>query len=84
MKVIVFANKIDLENERVVTSDALKGWAQSHEVEMIEGSAKQSRNTKEAFEKMGEMLLESGGGNAADTVDIQKGEDQGKRKKKCC
>ena len=84
VKVIVFANKIDLENERVVSSDAIKGWATSHEVEVIEGSAKQSRNTKEAFEKMGEMLLESGGGNAADTVDIQKGEDQGKRKKKCC
>jgi Ras-related protein Rab-3C len=81
VKVIVFANKCDLEDQRVVSSQRLQQFAASQKVDVIEGSAKLGQNTTDAFEKMGEMML-STEANVAPAVTI-KVEDK-KSKKKCC
>jgi len=57
VKVIIFANKCDLDDQRVVASDRLSQFASSQKVDLVEGSAKLGQNTTDAFEKMGEMML---------------------------
>lgn len=80
VKIIIFANKIDLEDDRTVSSDQLKEFAGQRGIELIEGSAKLGQQTTDAFEKMGEMMLTTEGNVSAD-VKIEK--DNDKKKKKC-
>jgi small GTP-binding protein len=80
-KVIIFANKCDLEDQRVVSSERLRQFGASQKVDVIEGSAKLGQNTTDAFEKMGEMML-STEANVAPAVTIK--EEPKKKKKRCC
>jgi signal recognition particle receptor subunit beta len=82
VKVIIFANKCDLDDHRVVASERIQTFAQSQKVDVVEGSAKLGQNTTDAFEKMGEMMLSSGSNTAA-AVTIHS-EEKGKKKKSCC
>jgi small GTP-binding protein len=81
VKVVIFANKCDLESARVVASERIQAFAASQKVELIEGSAKLGQNTTDAFEKMGEMMMSSES-NVAAAVTIK--EESGKKKKKGC
>jgi len=83
VKIIIFANKVDLEGQRAVTSEQITQFATSHSVEVLEGSAKLGQNCQDAFEKMGEMMLASEGNETA-SVEIDKGQEAGKKKGKCC
>jgi small GTP-binding protein len=58
LKIIIFANKIDLVDARAIESEAIHKFATSHQVECIEGSAKTGQGTVDAFEKMGELMLQ--------------------------
>jgi signal recognition particle receptor subunit beta len=78
VKVVIFANKCDLESSRVVSSDRIQGFAASQKVELVEGSAKLGQNTTDAFEKMGEMMLSSES-NVTPVVTIK---DEGRKGKK--
>jgi small GTP-binding protein len=85
VKIIIFANKIDLEEQRVIAADKLAEFAKSNGVELIEGSAKLGQNTTDAFEKMGELMLATGS-SASVPVTIASS-DLGKSKEKkggCC
>ena len=79
VKIIIFANKCDLDN-RAISSDAIKEFANSHGIDVFEGSAKTGQSTVEAFEKMGEMMLDSEG-NAASQIAIETPGDPKKKKK---
>jgi small GTP-binding protein len=57
IQVIIFANKIDLEKERVVAKEDIENFANSNGVPLVEGSAKSGHNVRDAFETMGELLL---------------------------
>jgi small GTP-binding protein len=59
VKVILFANKIDLEDKRVVQVGQIQDFAATNHIDLIEGSAKLGQNTSDAFEKMGELMLSS-------------------------
>jgi small GTP-binding protein len=85
VKIIIFANKIDLDEQRVIPADKLAEFAKSNGVELVEGSAKLGQNTTDAFEKMGELML-STSSSAAVPVSIA-ADDLGKKKGKkegCC
>jgi small GTP-binding protein len=70
VKVIIFANKCDLEEERVVPTGRVQEFARTQNVEVIEGSAKLGQNTTDAFEKMGELML-SGSANPTAAVEVR-------------
>jgi small GTP-binding protein len=55
--IVLFANKADLADERVLTEEQLRAFARAHKVELFEGSAKTGRGVRACFEKMGELLL---------------------------
>jgi small GTP-binding protein len=84
VKIIIFANKVDLEDQRVIASDKIQDFARMNSVELVEGSAKLGQNTTDAFEKMGELMLSSSS-SAAAPVTIR-GDDlkKEKGKKGCC
>jgi small GTP-binding protein len=84
VKIIIFANKCDLESKRVIASEKIQSFAQLQKVELIEGSAKLGQNTTDAFEKMGEMLLTAeSSGLAAVPIRDELGQ-KGKKKGGCC
>jgi small GTP-binding protein len=83
VKVIIFANKCDLEGSRVVSSDRIQSFAASQKVELVEGSAKLGQCTTDAFEKMGEMMLSTESNVAAAVTIKDEGGTKGK-KKGCC
>jgi small GTP-binding protein len=84
VQIIIFANKVDLDEQRVIPSDKLSEFAKSNGVELVEGSAKLGQNTTDAFEKMGELML-STSATAAVPVTIGGGElTKDKGKKGCC
>jgi small GTP-binding protein len=82
VKVIIFANKVDLEDQRVIASDKIQEFAKSNNVELVEGSAKLGQNTTDAFEKMGELMLTTEGSSAAPVTITA--DDAGHAKKKGC
>jgi small GTP-binding protein len=83
VKVIIFANKIDLESQRVVSSETIRDFAKSQGIELVEGSAKLGQNTTDAFEKMGELML-STSSNAGPALVIEADDKKTKQKGKCC
>jgi small GTP-binding protein len=82
VKVILFANKVDLEEQRVISSARLQDFARENGVDLVEGSAKLGQNTTDAFEKMGELMLSTTAAESAPVSIV--GDDQGKGKKKGC
>jgi small GTP-binding protein len=57
--VVVFANKTDLESERQITKEQIEDFGRQNNCECIEGSAKTGMFVRDAFSKMGEILLAS-------------------------
>ena len=83
VKIILFANKCDLEEARTVQTAQIKQFAQTNNIDFIEGSAKTGQNTVDAFERMGEMMLST---EAAiqPKLDIIDDGDKKDKKKNCC
>ncbi|MHA1734483.1 MAG: GTP-binding protein [Promethearchaeota archaeon] len=51
--VVVIGNKVDLVDDRVVSTDEGRAWAKSHACSYIETSAKKGTNVKDAFNLVG-------------------------------
>jgi small GTP-binding protein len=86
VKIIIFANKVDLDEQRVIPSDKIAEFAKSNGVELVEGSAKLGQNTTDAFEKMGELMLSTNSSSAV-PVSIAAddlGKKRGKKEGGCC
>ena len=83
VKILLVGNKVDLENDRVISSEQGTECAKKFGLEHMETSAFTGQNVNEVFHKIGEMMLK----------DIQMEESQiqanqpkmpQERKKKCC
>jgi small GTP-binding protein len=81
VKIIAFANKTDLEEQRVVSSDRIRQFGASQKIEVVEGSAKIGQNTTDAFEKMGELV--AGSESNVEAGVAMKPPDK-RKKKGCC
>jgi small GTP-binding protein len=82
-KLVLFANKCDLEEQRTVSRERLLEFANAHKIDLIEGSAKLGQNTADAFEKMGELVV-GGQTKAAATITITDTDDPAQEKGGCC
>lgn len=82
VKILLFANKVDLVDNRVVSTDAIKKFAAANNLELIEGSAKSGQGVAEAFGRIGEVLLESGPVDAPEAQSLIEVRDP--KKKSCC
>ena len=65
VKVILIGNKIDLENERQVSTEEGKALAEQYNLSFFETSAKSGYNVNEAFFTMGELVIEKATKNTA-------------------
>jgi small GTP-binding protein len=79
-QLLVFGNKIDLTDERLVLKEDAEKFTGSHNILFFEGSAKTSENVRDAFEKMVETLSATAS-PVAPTVTIEAGKH---KKGKCC
>jgi small GTP-binding protein len=57
VKIIIFANKADLESQICVRIEQIIAFANDNQCTTVEGSAKTGLNVAEAFAQMGEMML---------------------------
>jgi len=55
---ILIGNKNDLEDERDITADEGKAFANRNGMQFIETSAKMNTNVNEAFETLGKLMIE--------------------------
>lgn len=84
VQIILFANKTDLPN-RIVKSEDILRFAKENGIDVIEGSAKTGENAREAFDMMGEKILQTEGRPRQDDVPVKlEQETNDKKKKKCC
>ena len=56
--ILMIGNKADLANERQVTQEEAKDFAQRHGLEYLETSAKDGKNVSEAFVRLAKTLAE--------------------------
>ena len=69
VKVIIVANKIDLDEERKVTTEEGQLLAAKYNVTFFEASAKTGHNVNEIFQTMGSQILEKVGKNPINEPD---------------
>ena len=80
-KLILFANKLDLINERKVSEEDLEEFAKANKAYYMEGSAKTGQNVSDAFSKMAEILKGNVEENENEEATKVKPKDQ---KSSCC
>ena len=81
-KIILFGNKIDLTENRAVSSSDISDFAESMNLTVFEGSAKTGQSVRDAIESMALMVLSSmKKDSTAITLDIN---NQTQKKKGCC
>lgn len=56
---ILIGNKIDLENERVISKEKGEEYANKHNIEIFESSGKSGVNVNEAFIFLGEHIIKN-------------------------
>ena len=81
LPIILIGNKIDDKNNRIVSEDEGKKLAKKYKLEFMECSGKEDINVKEAFETIGDKVIENNIGNKNNNIKL--GEENG-NKKKCC
>lgn len=79
--IIVFGNKIDLDDQRKVDSEKLADFAAKEGVTFFEGSAKTGQAVQDAVEKMAELVMAS---NKTTQSAISIDKPDAKKKSKCC
>ena len=81
-KIILFGNKIDLNEKRVVSSEDISKFAESMNLTVYEGSAKTGQGVRDAIEGMADMVLAATQKDTtAVTMDLKKKQEN---KKGCC
>ena len=83
-KIILFANKLDLESERVVQSSDLEEFAKKNGLTFMEGSAKTGEGVDDAFSRMAEIVSQSKEQSKQNNVNVKLNEKGNDKKKKCC
>jgi small GTP-binding protein len=78
---VVFANKIDLSDERKVLKEESETFAQERKLIFFEGSAKTGENVRDAFEKVVELLSQTSEVDKPAAVQLESGK---KKHGKCC
>lgn len=92
LKIILIGNKIDLEEERKVTTEEGKNFATQNNLMFLETSAKTAQNVYEAFQKTASSILEGIISSGIDPtkpniIKISDKEDEEEinvKKNKCC
>jgi GTPase SAR1 family protein len=69
VKVVLVANKIDLERERVITTEEGKKVAAKYGLPFFECSAQTGINIQEVFQRMGSEVLEKVTSHRFDTIE---------------
>jgi small GTP-binding protein len=77
---VVFANKIDLAEERTVPREESESFASEKQIVFFEGSAKTGENVRDAFEKVVELVSAMSEADKPPAVQLESGK---KRKGKC-
>ena len=89
---ILIGNKNDLEEERVISYDEGKAFADRNNMQFIETSAKLDTNVSEAFETLGKLMVELKSSpkpllankNENKKLNASAGKDLNTKKKGCC
>jgi Ras-related protein Rab-1A len=86
---ILIGNKIDLEEDREVTKEEGQSFANQHNIQFMETSAKMNTNVNEAFEALAKIMMEYNVNQKVKatkndkTVKVSSGKNLS-TKKKCC
>ena len=85
IKSILVATKVDLEDNREVSTEDGEKLAKEHNLEFFETSAKDNINIKEAFENLVSQILSVSGTGERESIVITRDNNKvNKDKKKCC
>jgi len=88
IKIILVGNKLDFENERKVTEERAKKFAENNSLQYFETSAKNGKNIHKSFKAMIDLILE--GKSEQDILnELKKPQktvsvNDDKKKKSCC
>ena len=80
VKILLIGNKTDLNNERMVSTEAGQEIADKYGIQFLETSAFNGDNILPAFENLGKMIIQS----INDDIGSEKNLKNMKKKKKCC
>ena len=85
-QVIIFGNKNDLTESREVSAEDIEQFMKEKGLIYFEGSAKTAEGVKDAFEKMGELVVEKGSetGTGTGTVPLKQNDKKKKKGNKIC
>ena len=83
-KIILFANKLDLESQREIQSSDLEDFAKKHDLFFMEGSAKTGEGVDEAFSKMAEIITLTKEQTKQNAMNVKLNDKSNEKKKKCC
>ena len=94
LKILLIGNKLDLIEERVISTEKATNFAKNNNLEYIETSAKDGTNIKKSFETLidlilngkseQEILAEFSHKDTSFTVDSKSGIKTSDKKKSCC
>jgi small GTP-binding protein len=79
--VVLFANKLDLVDQRKVTKEDAESFAEKNQLIYFEGSAKTGETIRDAFERLAEDLSQKLGVAPPAPQELSESKD---KKKKCC
>lgn len=82
--VILFGNKCDLSQQRMIKSEELEEFANNHGYTFIEGSAKTGQSVNDAFSQMAELVFKNSESKEKDGEKKQLKENDKKNKGGCC
>ena len=85
-EVILFANKLDLEDNRQVQEAELEQFAKSHKYTFLEGSAKTGQGVDDGFTRIAELVYEKSKGKDGNTTiaPTKPKEKKGSKDSNCC
>ena len=86
VKVLLFANKIDLEGKREVTTQEGRDLADKYDIGFMEGSAKTGKNVTEAFKALSERIVQNMDQDRKNKLrhDLMFASNDPSKKKNCC
>ncbi len=70
LPIILIGNKIDDENNRVVREEEGKNLAKKYNLEFMECSGKKNIKVKEAFDKIGDIVIQNNIGNKNNNIKL--------------
>jgi small GTP-binding protein len=79
--IILFGNKMDLEDQRKVSKSDGEAFAEKNQLIYFEGSAKTGETVRDAFERLAEILSQTTEISATSTQELSENKE---KKKGCC